>query len=429
MPRLSQDRVPSYRFHRQSGQAVVTLDGHDFLLGKHGSAESRREYNRLTAEWLANGRQLPAATLHGGLTVNELILQYWRYAKGYYIKNGRPTSELHAIRSALNPLRELYGATLAREFRPLALAALRQKMIEIGWSRGTINDQIARVKRLFRWAVSRELVPLDLHHGLCTLEGLRKGRTPARETPPVQPVPHEHMMAVIRTLSPSLAALLQMQEQLGSQNGQNEDLARRMVKLAAAVPDESPVAAMIAVERLTGMRPAELVALRRDQLDMSGPVWIYRPVEHKTEHFGHVRSVSLGPRAQQILRPFFTADPADPLFSPKRAMAARRQRMREARKTPLQPSQVDRSKKGARRRPGEQYNTEAYRRAIAYACKKANVSPWSPNRLRHSCGTDLRRQFGIEAARVVLGHNSVETTQIYAERDERAAADIMAKVG
>ncbi len=52
-------RTPSYRHHRSSGQAVVTVDGRDIYLGKFGMAESRAEYDRLLAEWLCNGRRSP----------------------------------------------------------------------------------------------------------------------------------------------------------------------------------------------------------------------------------------------------------------------------------------------------------------------------------------------------------------------------------
>ena len=54
---------------------------------------------------------------------------------------------------------------------------------------------------------------------------------------------------------------------------------------------------------------------------------------------------------------------------------------------------------------------------------------WSPNQLRHNAATYLRKQFGIEAARVVLGHSSAAVTEVYAELDLAKAADIMAKVG
>ncbi len=53
MPKLKENQVPSYRLHKQSGQAIVTLGGRDFLLGAAGSAASKSEYRRLTAEWLA----------------------------------------------------------------------------------------------------------------------------------------------------------------------------------------------------------------------------------------------------------------------------------------------------------------------------------------------------------------------------------------
>src|SRR5438270_12142080 len=88
-------RTPSYRHHKPSGQAVVRLDGRDVYLGRHGTQESRAEYDRIVAEWLTNGRRLAAPDLTAGpdLTVNEMLLAYLRHADGYYVKNGRPTKE------------------------------------------------------------------------------------------------------------------------------------------------------------------------------------------------------------------------------------------------------------------------------------------------------------------------------------------------
>ena len=45
-------KIPAYRLHKPTGQAVVTLNGRDFYLGRHGSPASRDEYDRLIAEWL-----------------------------------------------------------------------------------------------------------------------------------------------------------------------------------------------------------------------------------------------------------------------------------------------------------------------------------------------------------------------------------------
>jgi hypothetical protein len=41
----------------------------------------------------------------------------------------------------------------------------------------------------------------------------------------------------------------------------------------------------------------------------------------------------------------------------------------------------------------------------------------------------LRREFGIDAARAVLGHSSPVVTEVYAERDAGVAAKAMEQVG
>src|SRR5947207_3195119 len=143
--------VPSYRLHKQSGQAVVTLtDGlggrRDVLLGRYGSADSRLEYGRVIAEWEANGRRLTAAAVGSDLTVSELILAFWRHAEQHYRHpDGTPTSELTEYRYSLKPLRELYGHSRANDFGPLALKAVRQRMVEAGWCRGLVNQRAGRM--------------------------------------------------------------------------------------------------------------------------------------------------------------------------------------------------------------------------------------------------------------------------------------------
>jgi len=106
MPKLLHVQ-PKYRLHRASGQAVVTLNGRDHYLGPWKSKASKAEYDRLIGEWLAAGRWPPATT--SDLTVVELVRRYWEFARGYYIKHGRPTDEQAGIRVALRFLREGYG--------------------------------------------------------------------------------------------------------------------------------------------------------------------------------------------------------------------------------------------------------------------------------------------------------------------------------
>jgi hypothetical protein len=87
MPR--KPRVPGYRRH-SSGQARVTLNGKDHLLGPYGSAESKEAYRRLIAQWLAAHGRPEQQEGEKPLTVNDLILAYWQFAKGYYGFDGKP---------------------------------------------------------------------------------------------------------------------------------------------------------------------------------------------------------------------------------------------------------------------------------------------------------------------------------------------------
>lgn len=102
MPRLSHS-VPKYSRHKASGQAVVTIQGKDHYLGRFGSPASKLEYDRLIGEWMAAGRPIYATPAPQALTIVELIVRYWDYAKVHYIKDDRPTSEQHCIRSAVAP--------------------------------------------------------------------------------------------------------------------------------------------------------------------------------------------------------------------------------------------------------------------------------------------------------------------------------------
>jgi hypothetical protein len=101
--------LPSYRHHRPSRQAVVTLNGRDFYLGPWKSPESRAEYDRLIAEWVSNGRQLPHIVHCGELSVAELLVAYLNFAREYYSSEGAPTGEYTGMKDAMRPLRDLYA--------------------------------------------------------------------------------------------------------------------------------------------------------------------------------------------------------------------------------------------------------------------------------------------------------------------------------
>src|SRR5689334_13193096 len=125
MPRLTR-KLPSYRLHKGTGQAVVTLDGRDRYLGKFGTPESRAGYERLIAEWLAYRRTsrtadaLSAGGACSDLTVNEILLAFWQHAERHYRPSGdKHSGELANYRDTIQPFREMFGPTIAREFSPL----------------------------------------------------------------------------------------------------------------------------------------------------------------------------------------------------------------------------------------------------------------------------------------------------------------------
>jgi integrase len=313
-------RVPTYRKKKTKTGilAVVTLpDGfggrRDVLLGKYGTAESRQEYVRIIAEWESSGRMLPRPDAVPDITIAELIGRYWSWVQGYYRRpDSTLTQEVTTTLYSLRPLNYLYGGTLAREFGPLSLKAVRDLMIhgyehpkygpQSDLSRGVINQRVKIIRRLFRWAVAEEIVPAHVLHGLQAVQGLKQGRTEARETDPVLPVSRATVEDTLAILRPMIADMVRLQLE-------------------------------------TGMRPGELVIMRASDIDVAGKVWLYRPGQHKTLHHGHGRIVPIGPKGQEVIRRNLVTDTQSPVFSPARNMEERRVALRKARKSKVQPSQ------------------------------------------------------------------------------------------
>jgi len=404
-------RTPSLRHHKPSGLAVTTLNHQDFYLGKYGSEASQTEYDRLIAGWLANGRRLPSSSEGPpDYTISEVLAAYWRHAQACYVKDGRPTSEVSCIKQAVRTLQRLYGDIPAREFTPLKLKTVRTAMVDSGFCRNVVNRHVQRIKQVFRWAVENELIAPMVNHGLQAVAGLRKGRSGVRESDIVIPVDDAYVDAIQSHVSRQVWAIVELQ-------------------------------------RLSGMRSGEVVIMRGRDLDMSGKLWLYRPASHKTLHHGHDRTVELGPRALAVIRPFLKPDLEAFLFSPVEAEAERRKAMQAKRKTPISCGNrpgTNRKRK-PKRTPKDRYTRDSYRRAIARACdladrearKRKNLPPdsgriiprWHPHQLRHNFATVVRKRYGIETARILLGHRSAVVTEIYAEVDRTKARKIVARIG
>ncbi|QDU21862.1 tyrosine-type recombinase/integrase [Urbifossiella limnaea] len=415
MPRPAS--FPSYRHHKPSGQAVVTIraaDGgrRDVYLGAYDSPESRREYARVVAELAVVAVPDQVATpVTLDPSVDEVLHAFWRHAEAHYRRaDGTPTNEISEYRQTFRHVRALYGPTPARGFGPLALKAVRQRMVDAGWSRRVVNARVGRVRRAFKWAASEELVPAAVPQALATVGGLQGGRTAAPERDPVKPVDPDHVRVTLPFLRP-------------------------------------PVRGMVEVQLLTGMRPGEVCRLRPRDIDISGDVWVYRPGQHKTRHRGKAREVAVGPRARVVLERFTPADPDDYFFSPRRSVEAFRAERAAARKTPRYASHMARNAAvrvaSPKRAAAERYTVPSYDRAVSRAVEKANirrgqlagvgnydpVPHWHPNQLRHAHGTEVRRRYGLEAAQVALGHERADVTQVYAEKNLALATRVAAEIG
>jgi integrase len=424
---------PKYRHFKPKNLAVVRINGHDHYLGKYDSPESWEKYHRLLAEHMARGNVGPAPkqgdkVAASDLTVYELIQAYWRHVEKFYVKGGRPTTEVCVVYQALGVVGGLYGHSLAREFGPLALEACQEAMVARGWSRKSINRQTIRIRKMWKWAASRQILPGSIYQDLRAVGGLERGReTPGgrvpKERPRVKPVP--------------------------------DDVLEKTLAHLPAIP-----AAMVRLQRLSGARPHEVCELRPIDLDMSDTsCWVYRPGRHKSEHHGQERIVFLGPLAIAVLRPFLVLDMSAYLFSPRRSEAERNAGRRAERKTPLYRSHVahQAEKEGARgRRPlGDHYSVGTYRQAIHRGCDRAFPHPelskiaakdlapeqrakleawrkahrWNPHMIRHATATAIRSRYGLEGSRVVLGESDGDTAAIYADRDEQFAREIMKAIG
>jgi integrase len=427
--------IPSYLLHSQSGKArAVWTDRAGtrqfrMLPGPFGGDESKAAFAALLLELEAAPVQPPAGPT--GQTIAEVLLAFLDHAERHYRgHDGRPTSEFRECRLVVRTLRELYADKPAAEFGPLFLKATRQAWVGAGLSRSEVNRRTNLARRIFKWAAGEELVPFAVYQSLTAVAGLQKGRTAARETEPVGPVDDATVDATLSFLTRHVRGLVEFQ-------------------------------------RLTGCRPGEACLVRRADIDTGGAVWLYRPARHKNTHRGKPRVIAIGPKAQALLREFFTPDLGAYLFSPRRAVEEFRARRSTGRVTPRFASHMERNARKRvacpRRRPAERYTATSYQHAIDRACDRAFPPPgllaqrqgetrarwwgrltpaqrdevkawrkahrWHPNQLRHSFATRVRKEYGLEATQVMLGHSRADVTQVYAERDQHLAARVAAKIG
>lgn len=386
---MALSRIPRLCWHRSSCRWYVTVDGHEHYLSpplapgvKHPTKRPGKAPGFVTEAYqvivrrIVELRNSPAAfaTPRVFPTVNEVFLAYLKFADTYYVKHGKPTSEIHSIRAACRPVATDWGDEPAADFTPAKLERARAAMVAKGWTRKTVNAHVHRVRAMFRWAVSQAMVPETTWRALLSVRELAKGRTTAPEAGKVRPVTWAAVETTL-TLCPE------------------------------------PIPVMVRVQRLVGCRPMEIVAMRPREVnrEASDGLWLWQPEIWKTEHHDDgddALGYWIGPAAQKLLSPLLDAASADD----------------SAWVFPI------RYVRGNGRRRGC-YTTQSYRRAIERVCEDNELPVWTPNQIRHTRLTEVRRIGGLEAAQAVAQHAEMNTTQIYAERRDDLARSIMREHG
>jgi integrase len=309
---------------------------------------------------------------------------FMAWADTYYRRtDGTPTGEAANCELALRSLRAKCGTKSIDDIVYADILSTRESLIQDGMYRTTINQRVGVWKRFFAWALENRLCQAATTAEARAIGALKPHRSPAPEGDPVRPVPHLAVKRTIPRLPPNLQA-------------------------------------MVLVHELCGARPSEMCSMRPCDIEQRRDVWVYRPAQHKTQSHGKVRVICLGPRAQSILAgPLAATHARDYVFTPRKAMAER--------------CDSTGRRENSHLAPGSVWTTAGYAQAIRYATRDArkkglSVDDWSPNQLRHACGTRVRRRFGAFAAAAVLGHSRSETrvTDIYTvttlEREAIAAA-------
>ncbi len=393
-------KAPSLRCHI-SGQSVCTIDGRDFYLGPHNSAESLARYAVLIREYQSSGLALPdgfdshtLADLSSAVMsplpavqmqeqafkVRHVTAAYREHAKSRYANS---PEEAYRVKQLGDVLDQHYGDVLADSFGPKMLREQRDRWVADGKARTYCNRLTNSVIRMFRWAVSEELVSDSTLTRLRSLNPLREGQTIAPERDEIKPVRIDYVQKTVEELTPI-------------------------------------VKAMVRVHIATGMRPSELCNMRPCDIDRTGSEWIYRPPHHKNRTKGKTRAIPILGDAKEAILDYMNR-PADAyLFSPAEADAWIRAKQASERK-----GYGSYKKKSAnpRRRPGDRYTAMTYCRAIVRAAKRAGVPPWHPYQLRHLVATEIRDSLGPEQAQALLGHAHIRMTEHYAKVSERKAIE------
>lgn len=334
------------------------------------------------------------------LSVGELYDKYVAWAKQYLppLRDDRPNPDLVKV-ERLAKFLEPYRSWPIADFGPEELLAIQKAMVEyryfrtnhpnepIPYTRSGINQLVNQIHKVWHWGVGREAVTLAQAHRLREVKSLRIGRTAAID-------------------KIKRAAVTE------------EDFEKSLSKVNSVVAD------MLRLIWLTAMRPGEVCRMRPIDIDRRRQeCWLYVPGrdispvgDHKTAGHGRVRVIPLTASAQGIiLKRVKDFASNEPVFRPTDAIEELLGRRFAERQTPMYQG----NRVGTNRRvhpmikPRARYDAESLATAIKRACDRAEVPRFTPYDLRRTAATRTKARLDTEAAKLLLGHVSTDTTDLY----------------
>ena len=376
-------------------------------------ATAHERHGWLVDAWLATGRKsLPSPTAYpwksavvapAFVDVRLIVARYIKQQRADARQTDGSLRDRYNLLAAMNVLRDALKtknmlALWAGDVEAVARAMIRKK-----WAYATIRDRLRHVRQAIQQCVKQGVLPMAALAHLTLVAKVKKSTPGIARRRKVRPVADD----VVDATRPHL---------------------------------NRHVCGIVDVLRWTGARPSEICSLRVCDLVRTGPVWTCVLDAHKMAHretadgSERQRELFFGPRAQAALAPFLAGRRRLDafIFDPRDAEAERRARLHAERKTSIGDGNTIGSNR--KERPlvtiGERYTAGTLRRAIQRVCKAQTIDAWHPYQLRHSAATRIRREAGIEAAALALGHDDAAlTAAVYAVADRGQALDVMARVG
>lgn len=335
--------TPSYVYHPKGIGRIYWRGEFRNLPGDFNSPESLSEYHRLCQHVAATG-VLPKENSQP-ITVQEVCDRFAAYAKRRYDGPREPRNLGYAMAALL----ALFAGTPAAKLGPSALKAVRASIVASGLCRNTANKRARQIVMIWQWAVEEELIEPAVWQALKAVKPIPKGREGAIDYEPKRPVPLADYRRVHEAIAPRYRPALE-------------------------------------VQRLTGMRSGELLAMRPQDVDMSGPHWYYRLRDHKTQQAVGTRIVGIPSPAADVLRACMPRTWGHRWFA---------------------------------------WSVDVHYHAVVTKCERLGIARWTPHQLRHSVATLCNELFGPDVARMVLGHTSTRTTAHYIMATAEALGPVM----